>query len=176
LEALVEKLLFAARIEGEEITLDDHSLDLSNLYRDLYELYAERYEQDFSMTGSFQDDLWVRGDEVLIRSIFINLLDNAVKYCPAGGHIRVSLASSGHQAILQVANDGIHIAEGEKKKIWDKFYRVGDEHTRSSIGTGLGLYIVKRIVDSHHGTAVVRDIEDNGVVFEITLPLIMTTT
>lgn len=172
LENLVDKLLFAARLEGEEVVHDEQVVDLSALYETLYASYAARYGGQFAFSGRFEEGLAVQGDAVLLQSVLVNLLDNAVKYCPANGRIDVALSSHDGWAVLQVANDGPGIGNAEKQHIWKKFYRVGEEHTRSSTGTGLGLYIVRKIAESHRGRVAVLDKPGGGVIFEVGFPAV----
>ncbi|MEZ5022752.1 MAG: ATP-binding protein [Chitinophagales bacterium] len=113
--------------------------------------------------------MYTKGDTVLIASVLTNLMDNAVKYCLPKGNINVSLKEQGNEMVLMVANDGEPISRLEKNKVWDKFYRIGDENTRSSKGTGLGLYIVKEVVEAHQGNVSIVD-SAKGVIFKIVLP------
>ena len=101
-----------------------------------------------------------------------NLLENAVKYTPADKPVSVSLLRKKHIAQLQVADEGPGIPDKEKPKIFNKFYRVGNEETRKSKGTGLGLYLTARIVKQHKGKISISDNQPRGSVFEISLPLL----
>lgn len=170
LESLVDKLLFAARLEGEEVVHDEQAVELSVLYAERYETYAARYGGEFSFSGRFEPDLAVHGDAVLLQSVLVNLLDNAVKYCPREGRIDVELSANDGWAVLRVANEGPGIGNAEKQHIWKKFYRVGEEQTRSTTGTGLGLYIVRKIAEAHRGRVAVLDKPGGGVIFEAGFP------
>ncbi|MCP4121579.1 MAG: HAMP domain-containing histidine kinase [Bacteroidetes bacterium] len=172
LEELVGKLLFAARLEGEKVEHEEQELNLSEIYSDLFQSYKERYNEQFNMTSNIDEGIFMSGDQVLASSIFTNLLDNAVKYCDEQGGISVDLLAHGNMAMLRVSNDGPQISTIDKENIWKKFYRVGDEQTRSSTGTGLGLYIVKRMVEAHAGKIGVFDKKEGGAIFEVELPRI----
>jgi signal transduction histidine kinase len=171
LEELVAKILFAARMEGESIHHDLQEVDLSALYQSQFNRFADRWSGQFQVYGDIQKNLTALGDGLLLTSIFTNLTDNAAKYCAAGGEIHVDLRASNGEAHLNVSNDGPMIDAVEKQRIWQKFYRIGDEHTRSSTGTGLGLYIVRRVVESHGGKVDVADKPGGGVIFRVILPL-----
>ena len=101
-----------------------------------------------------------------------NLIDNAFKYSPDSSVVRVSLEEQNEKAILKIADEGKGIPNSEKKKIFKKFYRVGDETVRNTKGTGLGLYLCKRIVNDHKGTISVYDNSPKGSIFEVSLPSI----
>ena len=171
LEELVGKLLFAARLEDGPIYHAKDRVDLSKLYHQLYTGFKDRYESEFTLKHGIENELWVQGDALLLSSIFTNLTDNASKYCPSGGEISIDLRREEDMAHFSVFNDGQAIDPKEKQRIWQKFYRIGDEHTRSSTGTGLGLYIVKRIVESHKGRISVKDKSGGGVIFDVDIPL-----
>lgn len=107
-------------------------------------------------------------------SVALNLLENAVKYSGNGGNanIEAHLSMQGDEQIkLEIKDQGVGIPEKEKKQIFRKFYRVGNEDTRTAKGTGLGLYIVDQIIRAHSGQISVHDNVPKGSVFEILLPL-----
>ncbi len=171
LRSLVERLLLAAKMEGKEIVYDKIELNISELFGRLFQNYVDIYKDQFQMIAHIEPDLYIFGDKVLVNSVFANLLDNAVKYCSSNGKISLKMFSEDSNSIITLENEGPYISNSEKLKIWDKFYRIGDEHTRSSKGTGLGLYIVKEIVEQHNGKVLVLDGE-RGVVFKLELPSI----
>jgi signal transduction histidine kinase len=84
--------------------------------------------------------------------------------------VQVSLSEANEKAIIIIADNGVGIPANEKQKIFDKFYRIGNEQTRSAKGTGLGLYIVKHLVEKHGGTITVKDNASNGTLFELVFP------
>jgi signal transduction histidine kinase len=96
------------------------------------------------------------------------LIENAIKYSNPCEAVAVKLFSKDDRIHLQVADHGIGIADEEKGRIFDKFYRVGSEDTRNTKGTGLGLYIVKEVLDKHQATIKVKDNRPAGSVFEVT--------
>jgi signal transduction histidine kinase len=103
-------------------------------------------------------------------SVVYNLIENAIKYSPPETPLAIKLTSENGLAVLRVADEGYGIPELERKKIFKKFYRVGNEDTRRTKGTGLGLYIVERIVALHGGRIHVMPNQPRGTVFEIKFP------
>jgi signal transduction histidine kinase len=111
-------------------------------------------------------------DATLIRQVVTNLLDNAVKYGPAGQRIRVSLESSGGAATIRVRDEGPGIAPADRARIWRLYTRLGDGQRRAS-GSGLGLGVVRAIVAKHGGTVAVEGGADGaarGACLLVTLP------
>jgi signal transduction histidine kinase len=112
----------------------------------------------------------LRGDKQGLLSVFINLIENAVKYSPKDPQINLEYSFENGKFIFEIKDNGIGIANNEKKKIFERFYRIGSEETRTTKGTGLGLYIVKQIIRAHNGTIQVLDNAPKGSVFKIILP------
>jgi K+-sensing histidine kinase KdpD len=103
-----------------------------------------------------------------MNSVLINLIENAVKYSPACAEVLVSLESANGQICMRVADQGKGIPDAEKNRIFEKFYRIGSEDTRQTKGTGLGLYIVKKVLETHQASIQVVDNTPTGTIFEIT--------
>jgi two-component system phosphate regulon sensor histidine kinase PhoR len=114
--------------------------------------------------------LWVSADRNSMEGVFTNLLSNAIKYTPEGGKVRVTLSEACGFAKATVSDTGIGIKGEDLHRIFDKFYRVKSTETRRIIGTGLGLYIVKNIVDAHLGTISVESEVGRGTTFTLLLP------
>lgn len=116
------------------------------------------------------------GDPERLKQLMYILLDNAVKYTPEGGSVRVSLALEGKESngilALSVADTGIGISQEDLPRIFDRFYRADKSRSRSSGGHGLGLSIAKWIVDSHNGTIKAVSIQGEGTAFLVTLPAV----
>jgi K+-sensing histidine kinase KdpD len=100
--------------------------------------------------------------------VVTNLVENAVKYSPPCSEIGVNLKKKNGLICLEVSDKGIGIKDEEKHLIFDKFYRVGSEETRKTKGTGLGLYIVKEVLNNHHANIKVKNNAPTGTVFEVT--------
>jgi signal transduction histidine kinase len=113
----------------------------------------------------------ISGDPERLRDIFRNVLENAVKYSPEGGAIRIDAALRENQTVIEIADRGIGIAQEHLPYIFDRFYRVQSDTTASVGGSGLGLYIVHALVRAHGGTIDVRSAPDKGTTFVLRLPL-----
>jgi len=113
----------------------------------------------------------IRADRHQIKQVFINLLDNAVKYCPEGSEVQVRLETDRESMIVEVADNGPGIPPEDLPHVFEKMYRVEKESTRSVEGSGLGLSIVKRIVELHSGQIAVESAVGEGTTFRVRLPL-----
>jgi len=169
LTTLVNDLLLAARVETayqphiETLRLDQ-----------LLETLIEKMKQ-FHPTAHFefrqnQEEIFLEGDRTGITSVALNLLENAVKYSSEAPSIITTLHQKENAIFLDFSDNGIGIPEQEKLKVFNRFYRIGNEDTRQTKGTGLGLYIVNQIVKAHQGTISVKDNIPQGTIFTITLP------
>ena len=106
-----------------------------------------------------------------IEQVMLNVLSNAVKYTPDGGHIRVTAGSEGETVWMEVADDGIGIPEADRSRIFERFYRVDKARSRESGGTGLGLSIATEIVQRHHGSLTLVDRPGPGTTVRLELPI-----
>ena len=162
-------MLFASQLEGRQYKATREQFDLSELMEDAVADYAGRYPRRFE--EEIATGCKITGDKVMLHMAVNNLLENAVKYTPADKDVLVRLTTSQQSAIIQVIDQGIGIPDAEKKNIFDKFYRVGNEESRKSRGTGLGLYLTNKIVLQHKGRITIKDNTPSGSIFEICLPL-----
>lgn len=108
------------------------------------------------------------GDKFALTSMVTNLIENAVKYSPPCSEVDVNLIRKNGLIQFSVADKGIGIRDEEKSRIFEKFYRVGSEDTRKTKGTGLGLFIVKQVLDKHQATIKVKNNQPSGTIFEVT--------
>ena len=113
----------------------------------------------------------IPADRDRIKQVFINLLDNAIKYCPEGSEVQVRLQTDRESIIVEVADNGPGIPEEDLPHVFEKMYRVEKERTRAAEGSGLGLSIVKRIVELHGGQIAVESTVGEGTTFTVRLPL-----
>jgi heavy metal sensor kinase len=171
--ALIEQLLSLARADSGRETLQMHPVDLAQTLRGV----AESWQQvaavrnlQFS-TSLDTADFFVMGDETVLRRLADILLDNAFKYTPSPGTVRLSLGRRGEQAVISVQDSGVGIAEDEHEKIFDRFYRVDKARSRAEGGAGLGLSIAHWIVAQHRGSIRVESRPDSGSTFVVELPL-----
>jgi two-component system, OmpR family, sensor histidine kinase VicK len=112
----------------------------------------------------------VRADPNQLRQVVSNLVDNAIKYSPEGGNVRLRLERSGGAVRLAVGDTGLGIPGREQRRIFEKFYRLDPNMTRGIGGTGLGLYIVRELVDRLEGKVWVESTEGEGSTFFVELP------
>jgi len=172
LEQLVQKLLLASRIEDMQQMVCHQPVDLY----EVCDSVVAAWQQQPGMEHRIAADLFhveVMGDADLLRAAVNNLTENAVKYSPPGTVITVRVKMEGQHALISVEDSGKSIPREEYNKIFDRFYRIGNEETRTATGTGLGLYIVKKVALLHGGKVSVREREGGGSVFTISLPYVL---
>ncbi len=166
LNDLCNNLLLASQLDSLAFNPAQERINLSAIVKESAEQYIERNSHSFLL--NIEHEGFVYGDKVLWKLVISNLIENACKYSPADSLITVKLNRDEEDLILQVADQGPGISDEEKQKIFKKFYRVGNEESRNTKGTGLGLYIVSQIVDRHKGVILVRDNLPQGSIFEVT--------
>ena len=113
----------------------------------------------------------IMGDRGRVEQVMLNILSNAVKYTPDGGHIRVTAGDAGDKVWMEVADDGIGIPKGDRDRIFERFYRVDKARSRESGGTGLGLSIASEIVQRHNGSLAIVDRDGPGTTVRLELPV-----
>ena len=165
---LCNNMLLTSQIEGRQYKAARESIPLSELVERSADIYTARYPG--RITTNIQTGCTVTGDMLLLQMALHNLLENAVKYTPDGTPIEITLERGKRNSVLQIADSGAGIPDSEKKKVFSKFYRIGDEATRRTKGTGLGLYLTSKIVQQHKGRLSIRDNSPHGAIFQISLP------
>ena len=166
LDQLASNILVSAQLEGGRYHSSKEELDLSTLIREVIAHARLRFSERKWMED-VESSLHVYGDRVLIQMLINNLIENAYKYSPADSTIYTSLKKTVKGITLEVKDEGIGIPSHEKRLIFQKFYRVGNEQTRSAKGTGLGLYLCKKIADEHRTKIEVKDNHPAGSVFYV---------
>jgi len=169
LTTLVNDLLLAAKIETTYQPLKE-PIPLTDSVRDIVSKLKIKFPEAQFTVDSQPADIFIEGDRLGITSTLINLIENALKYSPKPATIDVSLKATDTQVTIDVADQGLGINDKEKKKVFEKFYRVGSEDTRKTKGTGLGLFIVNEIIKAHQGNITILDNEPKGSRFRIELP------
>lgn len=168
LQGLVEELLLAARLEDKwKPTLED--VNLKVLVEDCRDAMLARSPATEIVVAA--PDGWpvIRADYTGISAVIRNLLENSIKYAPGDTPVRVTVSKSDKKCRIVVADRGPGIPDSEKKRVFEKFYRIGNEETRKTTGTGLGLFIVSQIVKAHGGSIELHDNNPSGAIFTITL-------
>jgi signal transduction histidine kinase/HAMP domain-containing protein len=170
---LVGDLLFAAQVEGAPLLLEPGEVDLIALVRDAVELARCRAEEaGVALATELEPVDRCIGDRDRLAQVLDNLLSNALKFTPPGGRVVVRLASDEPFALLEVADTGVGIAEEDLPHLFDRFYRARNATSRSVPGLGLGLTIVRTIVEGHGGSVSVRSASGHGTVFTVLLPAV----
>ncbi len=167
LNALTNNVLVASQLETGAYRLNKQEIDISRITADTVRDFQNRLPQR-TINAAVEPDLLMYGEDTLIQLLLSNLLDNAIKYSPKESPVKLVLRQDKKQIVLQIIDAGIGIPNEEKKKIFDKFYRVGSEATRTAKGTGLGLYLSKKIVQELRGRIGVTDNAPKGSIFTVT--------
>jgi len=167
LASLVDNILLTTKIDDSNFELHTEKIDLSELLQSNLDRSIAPKLSNHHLITKIEKGHFAAVDFLAFASILANLMENAVKYSPEKSTITVSLTSQQNKLIVAVADEGAGISEAEKARIFDKFYRVGNEDTRKTKGTGLGLYITKYLVRAHNGQLIVRDNQPKGTVFEV---------
>lgn len=169
LDDLVENMLLATKIESRTYSFPKEEFDFSELVSKITDrLQVHSCGNEQMINTEIQDDIKVMGDKFALSSVVTNLVENAVKYSGPCAEIAVKLCQVDGKPFLTVSDKGPGIPEAEKMHIFDKFYRVGDENVRKSKGTGLGLFIVKEVLQNHDADISVKDNVPQGAIFEVT--------
>ena len=178
LTAMIDTLLTIAHADSGAIELQRSVFPMMDLVQEsvgVVGVLAEDKKQTISIVGD--NEIAVFADRSFLRMAVINLLDNAVKYSPAGSAVRLSLSSSkssGDQAgqvQLVIEDEGPGIPEDKASRVFDRFYRVDEGRTRDAGGAGLGLAIAKWVVEVHGGTITLTPRPSGGSIFSIQLPV-----
>lgn len=168
LHQLIQNLLLATRVETG-YSYHFNPVDLVDLLERCIEQLRPLFAGEMLLNAP-DTPIEVQGDATTLPSVFTNLIENAIKYAPQSPQIVVNIGIEGHWAKVEVCDQGRGIPKNEKTRIFDKFYRIGNEETRKSQGTGLGLFIVKQVTEAHGGKITVGDNTPTGTVFQVLLP------
>ena len=169
---IVDELLFLSRADMGEVKTERLPVKLESLLEDIHrQASLLGQEQNIQVVLGLVMPALVLGDELRLRELFLNLVDNAVKYSRPGGTVDISLITQGNQAKFIIADQGIGISRDDQERIFDRFFRTDDARTHTKKGTGLGLAICAWIADSHHGRIEVESEPNKGSTFTVLLPL-----
>jgi signal transduction histidine kinase len=165
---MLTALMDITEAERGAMRLVRQPVPLPALVADACDLYADLAEEKQIAIEVRVPPLTVDVDEARVRQVLANLIDNAVKYTPGGGRVWIEARADGPSVVVEVGDTGIGIGEAELPRVWERLYR-GDA-SRSARGLGLGLSLVKAIVEAHGGCVAVRSRPGQGSVFTVTLP------
>ena len=167
---LVQVLLDVSRIQSGKLTFRFQKISLTEMFNEIMERFREIIDSsNCQVTVSGLEDIVVVWDKTRIEQVIINLLTNAIKYAP--GEIKINFDFSGGDVKFTIQDHGDGIPEEKLKSIFDRFERVGNNDSVS--GLGLGLFIVKQIVDGHHGEVTVQSVPKEGTMFTVSLPIVV---
>lgn len=167
LDDLVENMLMATKFENNTYTFPKEQFNFSELVQLISNRIRLNVQERFIFDTHIEPSIEILGDKFALSSAVSNILENAVKYSAEGSRISLNLQKDNEQILLQVIDQGIGIDDKEKKKIFQKFYRSGNEEIRDTKGTGLGLFIVKQVLDNHQAIIQVKNNKPKGSVFEV---------
>jgi heavy metal sensor kinase len=172
LAKIVENLLAISRLEAGEARKQLERLDFAELARstaDQMRLLAE--DKNIHLDCNGVEPVEVDADPARLKQVVVNLLDNAIKYTPERGRVRISVVEQDSHAVLEVADNGIGISADDLPHVFERFYRADKARSRQMGGTGLGLSIVRSICLAHGGRVTVNSTEGRGSLFRVELPL-----
>ena len=160
--ALVNDILELSQLEEKQNLGQKEKVALLTMLRDLtndFAIPAQKKNLALTLSG---DEAEVEGYPTLLREMFFNLIDNAIKYTPDGGEISVSIENTGKQIVCTVSDNGIGIPKEHQPHVFERFYRVDKSHSRVTGGTGLGLAIVKHVAHIHNALVDLASVEGEG--------------
>ena len=170
LDTLINNILISSQLDGNFYKFSKEEIDLSLLVTDVAQQFGNRYP-DRMLQTTIEEDVDFNGDPLLLKLLVSNLLENANKYSPIDKPIHLNILQSSNTITLDIADEGKGIPDEEKENVFQKFYGLGDEQTRRSQGTGLGLYLCKKIASDHNGTIQLKDNTPAGSKFIVQFPV-----
>lgn len=169
---LVSALLSLSRLENRSTPMKEEVVDVGDLISQIVATHeAFVADSGLSLAYEMEKNVLVKGNADMIRQATANLISNAVRYTPEGGHITVKVSRGDIMAAISVRDTGIGLTPEECKMVFSRFWRADAGRARASGGLGIGLAVVKEIVDRHHGWVQVEGKKDEGACFTIHLPL-----
>jgi heavy metal sensor kinase len=171
LNNVIHQLLTLAQAESGELQMARDDIDVTSLLQELVDTFSlVASEKGVSLELASIPDLTLTGDRQWLERAMINLIDNAIKYTPAKGRVSVSGRREGGEIVLEVADNGRGISQEALPRIFERFYRADPSRSKEIEGVGLGLSLVKWIVEQHRGTINVESRTDQGTRFSILFP------
>lgn len=168
MNALCNNMLLSSQMEAGGYGITFEETNISELIGKAVQDFVTRYPQQ-KIEADIAADIFINGDRLLLQILANNLIDNAIKYGNKELPISISLSEKNNKIILLVKDRGKGIAAEERDKIFTKFYRVGNAATKAAKGTGLGLYLTKKITQQHNANITVTDNTPSGAIFAVTL-------
>ena len=172
LTEFITSILDLGRVESQGINLHFSSRDINSLVQEViekYDFFAK--ERNIEIIGEFEPMFSTKVDVELMRQVFSNLIENAIKYSPEGTKVLITTEESNGEVVIQFADQGIGISENEQQNIFMKFYRSKEAKNSKIKGTGIGLYLARYFVDLHKGRIDVESRPTQGSTFSVILPM-----
>jgi len=167
--SLLTTLMDISEAETGVMRLDRTAVDVAAVAAETVELYEDVAEQKgVTLSREVPEGLLASADRPRLRQVLANVVDNAVKYTPSGGRVSIKGRSAGDDVVIEVADTGIGVAPEHLQRIWDRLYRA--DGTGPERGLGLGLSLVKAVVEAHGGRAEVSSVAGQGTILAIVLP------
>ncbi len=171
LSQIVDQMLVTAQIDRGRMQLTESDCDVRALCASVLAAAETRKPEAVTLTLAVSDgDTTVRCDELRLKQVLVNLVENAIKYSPGGGRVDVRVTDDDDRLRIDVSDEGLGIPPSEQARIFEKFYRLDAEMARGVGGSGLGLYISREIVEQMGGSLSVRSNVGAGSTFTVTLP------
>ena len=168
MNALCNNLLLSSQMEAGGYKINLEKLNIVDLVEGCVRDFTIRFPNKNIVT-TIEDDLFIWGDVFLLQMVMNNLIDNAIKYAPKETAIFINLFNQNNSNVIEIIDEGPGISDSEKDKVFKKYYRLGGEATQKSKGTGLGLFLVYKIIRAHKGTINIADNFPNGSKFILQL-------
>jgi signal transduction histidine kinase len=169
LNFLTNNILVASQLAGQSFRSERNELNLAGLLRDCIRDFQKRFPNR-ELIAHMPEEVVLNGDPLLLQILVNNLLENAQKYAPKDSPIQLNLSQESTAILLEVIDQGPGIPRSERKQIFERFYRIENETTRKTAGTGLGLYLCKKIAANHQATISVSDHLPRGSNFAVVFP------
>lgn len=171
LQELIQELLNLSKMEQQEFVLKTDTIDIVIILKEIQEmLIGKLHKKEISLEIQVPThSVFIEGESDRIKQVFINLITNAVAYTPNGGVVTATVTENEHTVDIIIRDNGIGIDEKELPRIFERFYRIDKARSRDSGGTGIGLAIVKHIVEVHKGKIKVESTPGSGTTFTVTL-------
>jgi signal transduction histidine kinase len=170
LELLIDNILNASRLDNNALSPIKSEIEFKTIALQIVERFTKRF-QDLKIKLEIEKSATLSADRFMLETILMNLIENAIKYAGKEAEITVFCMKTPNHIIFGVKDNGPGIPDAEKDIIFNKFYRSGNEETRETKGSGLGLYIVSEFVRLHYGTIQCKNNPVKGCIFEINLPI-----
>ncbi len=171
LNALCNNYLLTSQLEAGAYQTEKEEINFSDLTEGCVDDFVDRFPKR-DIREIIHQGIYLTGERSLLQMLVNNLIENALKYAPKESSVTIRLEEADNRVIFSVLDEGTAIPADEKSRIFEKFYRIGNENTRKTKGTGLGLYLCKKIAENHRGNISVTDNHPNGSIFTVLFEMI----